>query len=95
MKERVKNFLSKGKKVVVGMVVACSAIIASCATVFASGETSGTGITNINTALGNGLSTASDNIMSGISTVLPYALPVLAAILVVVIGIRVFKKVAK
>lgn len=94
MKEKVKNFFAKSKKVLVASVVGASAIVASCVTAFASGE--GTvGVSDINTALGNGLQTASNNIMSGISTILPYALPVLAAILVVVIGIRVFKKVAK
>lgn len=41
------------------------------------------------------LASVSDDALSMIGTVLPYALAVVGAVLVVTIGIRVFRKIAK
>lgn len=50
-------------------------------------------ISTVTTALSNGLQTVQTDALSLIGTVLPYALTVMGAILVVSIGIKVFKKV--
>lgn len=47
------------------------------------------------TALNAATKTAADGCMDAISGVLPMALPVMAAIVVVGIGIKIFKKVAR
>lgn len=47
----------------------------------------------IASALGSAFTTAVSDIMSAISTILPIVLPVLGAIAVISVGIRVFKKV--
>ena len=50
-------------------------------------------ISTVTGALSTGLQTVQTNALSLIGTVLPYALTVMGAILVVSIGIKVFKKV--
>lgn len=50
-------------------------------------------ISTVTSALSTGLQTVQTNALSLIGTVLPYALTVMGAILVVSIGIKVFKKV--
>lgn len=56
--------------------------------------TSQTATDSVVTALGTAFSTVASNALSAITTILPIALPVLGAIVVVGIGIRIFKKVA-
>lgn len=46
------------------------------------------------TAMVTGLTSIGNDAMEGIGAVLPVALPIVGAILVVTIGIRVFKKVS-
>lgn len=53
-----------------------------------------TGMAAITSAVSTALSTVSNDAMSLISSVLPYALTVMGAVIVVTIGIRVFKRVA-
>lgn len=53
-----------------------------------------TGISSITSALVSGLTTAGDNVMSAIASVLPVALTIVGAVLVVTIGVRVFKMIA-
>lgn len=48
----------------------------------------------ITTALTSGLTTAGTNVMSAIASVLPTALTIVGAVLVVSIGVRVFKMIA-
>lgn len=48
----------------------------------------------ITTALTSGLTTAGNNVMSAIASVLPTALTIVGAVLVVSIGVRVFKMIA-
>lgn len=48
----------------------------------------------INTALSSSFSQVSNDAMSVIATSLPYALTIVGAVIVVSIGIKVFKKVA-
>lgn len=55
-------------------------------------ESSGSGISS---AVSTGLQSVQQDALSLISTILPYALGVMGAVLVVMIGIKVFKGVAK
>lgn len=47
----------------------------------------------ISTALGTAFTTVASDCLSAITTILPIALPVLGALVVVGIGIKIFKKV--
>lgn len=51
-------------------------------------------ITDVTSALTTGLSTTATNAMSVISSVLPYALAVVGAVIVIGIGIKIFKRVS-
>lgn len=53
-----------------------------------------TGISAITSALVSGLTTAGENVMTAISSVLPTALTIVGAVMVVTIGVRVFKMIA-
>lgn len=52
-------------------------------------------ISTVTSALTSGLSTVADNCMTAIGAVVPYALPIVGAVIVVTIGIRVFRRIAK
>lgn len=49
---------------------------------------------NVTSALGTALQGVSNDAMSTIGTILPYALAIVGAVLVVTIGIKVFKKIS-
>lgn len=51
-------------------------------------------ITDVTTAVTTGLATTATNAMSVISSVLPYALAIVGAVIVVGIGIKIFKRVS-
>lgn len=51
-------------------------------------------ITDVTAAVTTGLSTTATNAMSVISSVLPYALAIVGAMIVVTIGIKVFKRIS-
>lgn len=51
-------------------------------------------ISTVTEALTNGISTIGTDAMSAVGSVIPVALPIMGAIVVVGIGIKVFKKVA-
>lgn len=52
-------------------------------------------MTTVITALTNGITSIADDALSAIGSVLPVALPIAGAGIVVAIGLRVFKKVGK
>lgn len=52
-------------------------------------------ISTVTTALTSGLSTVADNCMTAVGAVVPYALPIVGAVIVVTVGIRIFRKIAK
>lgn len=54
----------------------------------------GTAVSGIQSALSDALQTTQSDIMTTIGNVLPYALAIVGAILVVTIGIKVFKKIS-
>lgn len=52
-------------------------------------------MTSITGALGTALQTASSDAIGAIGSVLPYALTIMAAIVVITVAIRVFKRASK
>lgn len=56
-----------------------------------SGST-GTGMSDIVTAMGTAVGSIADSAMSGIAAILPIGAPIMGAILIIGIGIRTFKK---
>lgn len=52
-------------------------------------------IGSVTTSLTSGLSTVADNCMTAIGAVVPYALPIVGAVIVVTVGIRIFRRIAK
>jgi len=86
------KFLSKHKRAV-SMLFAFVMVFAMAIPAFATGEGGAAG--DINSAVSTGLQSVQSQAMSLIATILPYALAIMGAVLVVMIGIRVFKSVAK
>lgn len=86
------KFLSKHKRAV-SMLFAFVMVFAMAIPAFATGGGESAG--DINSAVSTGLQSVQSQAMSLISTILPYALGIMGAVLVVMIGIRVFKSVAK
>lgn len=72
---------------VMSMTVLCTAVAAH-----AEGEVSGTA--GIQSAVTTALASTQSDAMTLIASVLPYALAIVGAVLVVTIGIRVFKKIS-
>lgn len=64
---------------------------AALSPMFLTGETT----SSIQNALTTGFSTVASDALSAISAILPIALPVLGAVVVIMVGIRIFKRVAK
>lgn len=94
MRKLLEKFKSRQAKILT--MVAMTAMILTC---FASADggttTSGnSGTSTITSTLTTSLSTVANDVMSVISAVLPYALTVVGAGLVVTLGIKIFKKVA-
>lgn len=58
------------------------------------GGTTATGIEAVTSALETGLTSTGNSIMTAIGDILPIALLVVGAVLVVTIGIKVFKRIA-
>lgn len=58
---------------------------------FLTGET----VNGVTSALTNGFSTVASDALSAISAILPIALPIMGAIIVIMVGIKLFKGVAK
>ena len=52
-------------------------------------------MSGITTALVSGFTTMSSDAVSAIGSVVPYALPVMGAVVVISIAIKIFRKVAK
>lgn len=58
---------------------------------FLTGETT----TTVTDALANGFTTVANDALGAIARILPIALPVLGAVVVIMVGIRIFKRVAR
>ena len=79
------------KKKVVPAVVGAGAAIASCVPVFAS-ESSG--LSSVETAMTTSFTEVGSSMTGMVGKILPIALPVMGALLLVGFGIKAFKKVA-
>lgn len=90
----MKKLMEKLRSKKVAMMMAVMALTgAICAVgVHAEGETSGTA--GIQSVVTTALAQTQSDAMSLIASVLPYALAIVGAIIVVTIGIRVFKKIS-
>lgn len=80
------------KKKVVPAVVGAGAAIASCVPVFAS--EGGTGLSSVETAMTTSFTEVGSSMTGMVGKILPIALPVMGALLLVGFGIKAFKKVA-
>lgn len=58
---------------------------------FLTGETTNT----VTDALANGFTTVAGDAMNAISRILPIALPIMGAVIVIMVGIKLFKSIAK
>lgn len=67
------------------------AFLGALGSLFLTGETT----SSIQNALTNGFTTVASDALNAIAAILPIALPVLGAIIVIMVGIRIFKRVAK
>lgn len=85
----MKQFISKHKRVA-SMLMALCVMMSLAIPAFAEG----TGTGGINSAVTGALATVQSDALSLIASVLPYALAIMGAIIVVMVGIRVFKRVA-
>ena len=85
----MKKFISKHKRVASMLMVLC-VMMSLAIPAFAEGA----GTSGINTAVTTALGTVQSDALSLIAAVLPYALAIMGAIIVVMVGIRVFKRVA-
>lgn len=92
--EKVKNFLNnhKGATAIIGSGVAT---VGSVVPAFAEGETVSGNITSgMTTAIQTGLSNVQADVITLISTALPYALVIMGLGLAISIGMKVFKRIA-
>ena len=86
MKEKTRNLLYRASVPVVGV---ATAILLPCKA-FASDASS---LDAITTTMTNSFTEIGASIMSMIGKVLPIALPVIGAVMVIVFGVKIFKKV--
>lgn len=91
LREKLRK-LARNKKVAIIPVLSVM-VCALCAVgAHAEGET--TGSAGVASAVTSALQQTSNDALSIISSVLPYALAIVGAVLVVTIGVRVFKKIS-
>lgn len=88
--EKVKGSFNRRRIALIGAVMALT-VLCSAVAVHAEGESATAGIQS---AVTTALATTQSDAMTLISSVLPYALAIVGAVLVVTIGIRVFKKIS-
>ena len=80
------------KKKLVPAVAGAGAAIASCVPVFAS--EGGTGLSSVETAMTTSFTEVGSSMTGMVGKILPIALPVMGALLLIGFGIKAFKKVA-
>lgn len=86
------RFLSNIKKKAVMLLTVATVAVASCVPAFAS--ESGTGLSSVETALTTSFTSVGSSMTSLVGKILPIALPIMGALLLVGFGIKAFKKVA-
>lgn len=88
--QKVKSKI-KSKRAGVMLTIMSLTALAMCVAANAEGESASAGIQS---AVTTALATTQSDAMTLIASVLPYALAIVGAVLVVTIGIRVFKKIS-
>lgn len=68
--------------------------VATAVPVFASDAATGTGLSSVETALTTSFTSVGSSMISLVGKILPIALPIMGALLLVGFGIKAFKKVA-
>ena len=95
MMDKVKGFVhkhkAKAKAMIASAVIACMCVVGGVSAFAAEGDTS----SSVRTQLKTSASSISDDVVGVISDVVPYAIAVLSAMLVVTVGISVVKKLMK
>ena len=88
------RFLSNIKKKVVMLLTVATVAVATAVPVFASDAGAGTGLSSVETALTTSFTSVGSSMTSLVGKILPIALPIMGALLLVGFGIKAFKKVA-
>lgn len=86
------RFLSNIKKKVVMLLTVATVAVASAVPAFAA--EAGTGLSSVETALTTSFTSVGSSMTSLVGKILPIALPIMGALLLVGFGIKAFKKVA-
>ena len=82
------------KKKLVPAVVGAGAALASCVPVFAEGADTSSALSSVESAMTSSFTSVGSSMTGMVGKVLPLALPVMGALLLVGFGIKAFKKVA-
>lgn len=88
------RFLSNIKKKVVMLLTVATVAVATAVPAFASDAGAGTGLSSVETALTTSFTSVGSSMTSLVGKILPIALPIMGALLLVGFGIKAFKKVA-
>lgn len=86
------RFLSNIKKKVVMLLTVATVAVATAVPAFAA--EAGTGLSSVETALTTSFTSVGSSMTSLVGKILPIALPIMGALLLVGFGIKAFKKVA-
>lgn len=87
------KFMNLRKKIAPALMGGALAV-ATAVPVFASDAASGTGLSSVETALTTSFTSVGSSMTSLVGKILPIALPIMGALLLVGFGIKAFKKVA-
>ena len=82
------------KKKIAPVLMGGSLAVATAVPVFASDAATGTGLSSVETALTTSFTSIGSSMTSVVGKILPVALPIMGALLLVGFGIKAFKKVA-
>lgn len=82
------------KKKIAPVLMGGALAVATAVPVFASDAATGTGLSSVETALPTSFTSIGSSMTSVVGKILPVALPIMGALLLVGFGIKAFKKVA-
>lgn len=91
VKEKFSNVSFRTKKIIAGVGVGSVITAVSTVSAFANEGSGGT----VNSSLTGALTTTANDAMATVNAVLPIVLPIMGAIVAILIGVRLFKKLAK
>ena len=94
MSERRFLIMMNLKKKLVPAVVGAGAALASCVPVFAEGADTTSALSSVESAMTTSFTSVGSSMTGMVAKILPIALPVMGALLLIGFGIKAFKKVA-